>query len=705
MASSSSSSSSSSSHGKDKACHISQCVKAVRELKRDDGDPDALYCVATSPCSCGFKWPACSLPLHAQAVDTLCECLEKAEKHVAAFSTALGLIRLDPASAIGYCRVAKILKYLAKQQQQQQQQQQNTGNPNVARSAVAVIVRDAKLASADKLRDLIHLFVRAGLHNAEKYRPNGPVDRYRVILNRMAHSLNLAESRRDPLKKLPMEIARMVFACLSTSELCTCVQVSSRWNQIIMADKMLWTDVRLLRPKNPGRHLVDFIRKRRGIQTLVIGDINGFGLGIKKLLLLGNALENLERLVLSGDRPLTQLKHDPGEPLPQFNKLKQLSIRQVAEWNFNLVGKLVTNVAWSLEVLDFFVGIAGTRTVDRFPCDHLISTTFPRLKKLRLVYDVHKQPQYTQYLHMRYLVRYTPVLEELYLDGFSIPEPRGNELDWRIGSEDVVGWPSLHSVTFGEHMCVQPDAQIGASRCFPPLRRGLRKLEILTTDLALTHHILTMRDHRESESDPESTGSEASLELPSLQIFRCRTSVQPTLLQEVLKPAIDNGSLKVLELAIQPTGFSFPRFMSHAATYPIGVTIPPNTTRRGDPVPLEDFAWAASDHVHTIGLYGFNWSDGGSGGSGFDGQPMIEWIDKCFPNAETLVAYPGKYANTAPFIMGLICLRPGVVKTVHQDCLVGVEWDEAQKLAKKNGVRLCHTPKYVAAGWPVVEER
>ena len=83
------------SHGKDKSCNISQCILAIQ-----DTDPDALYRVATGPCSCGFVWPSCTRPLHLQAVDTLAECLEKTGHYAPAFSTALGLIRLDPASAI-----------------------------------------------------------------------------------------------------------------------------------------------------------------------------------------------------------------------------------------------------------------------------------------------------------------------------------------------------------------------------------------------------------------------------------------------------------------------------------------------------------------------------------------------------------------------------------------------------------------------------
>jgi hypothetical protein len=67
--------------------------------------------------------------------------------------------------------VAKILRYILKQHQ---------ADTQVARS-VLVILRDAELASADKLRDLINKFVRCGLYNMEKYR-HSPDDRYHVGL-------------------------------------------------------------------------------------------------------------------------------------------------------------------------------------------------------------------------------------------------------------------------------------------------------------------------------------------------------------------------------------------------------------------------------------------------------------------------------------------------------------------------------------------
>jgi hypothetical protein len=82
-------------HQKDTTCSISQCIAAVKS-----DDTDALDEAVRGPCACGYSWPTCTRPLHALALDAQAERLEKIERYVGAFSTALALVRLDPASAV-----------------------------------------------------------------------------------------------------------------------------------------------------------------------------------------------------------------------------------------------------------------------------------------------------------------------------------------------------------------------------------------------------------------------------------------------------------------------------------------------------------------------------------------------------------------------------------------------------------------------------
>ena len=82
-------------HQKDTTCSISQCIVAVKS-----DDADALDKAVRGPCACGYSWPTCTHSLHALALDAQAERLEKMERYVGAFSTALALVRLDPASAV-----------------------------------------------------------------------------------------------------------------------------------------------------------------------------------------------------------------------------------------------------------------------------------------------------------------------------------------------------------------------------------------------------------------------------------------------------------------------------------------------------------------------------------------------------------------------------------------------------------------------------
>lgn len=169
------------------------------------------------------------------------------------------------------------------------------------------------------------------------------------------------------------------------------------------------------------------------------------------------------------------------------------------------------------------------------------------------------------------------------------------------------------------------------------------------------------------------------------------STVQPHYLEHTLAPAAKSGSLKVLELTIQPRS-------------DLVVTSPSNPISVDVDEPAKDFAFAASDNIHTLGLRNFNWigsrDDWGTIGYSFDGQPFLDWLES-FPKLHTVFVYPGFYEGVDPFIMKLIA-HPRV-KVIHQDNLRGVSWDAAVKLAAEHGVELHHTPDHAPAGWPMIE--
>ncbi|KAK0635317.1 hypothetical protein B0T17DRAFT_38050 [Bombardia bombarda] len=653
------------SHGKDKSCNILQCAAAVK-----DADPDALYHVARGPCSCGFQWPSCTRPLHIQAVDTLAECLERARHYLAAFSTALGLVRLDPASAVGYCRVAKILRYLLRCHQNQ--------DLTVDRS-LAVIIRDAGLASANELRGLITLFIKSGLHNTQKYR-HSPDDKYHIILRKMAHNLNMAESLRDPIQKLPAELLGIIFSYLDTADLCRCTRVNKLWKQVVLSDKMLWRHIRMRRPKNPGRYFANFLKSHTEARSLVIDDMCDFSLTETKLRSIALFLPRLERLCLSSSKSFLDMRF-PTKPLgtPGINlkMLTQLSLISIPEHNFQTVRQLIHLTHASLEVLDIK------------PITHDIEEAFmldpmPKLKRLRIIGNSTNSN--TRIIEMQAIANGSPNLEHLHLDGLYIVW--SPHLDWNQRKR----WPALRSLYLGERMdgqstWVHIDGGTGQRVGPIPLNSSMQSIEILYANDRFIEDILFVPQAERSSPQVfiinEMSPPSEWIDYPNLEVFRCRTSIRPSLLQRVIGSAAKNGTLRVLEVTATSNGvLAFPHCVGDIRD------------------PADELAFAASEHVHTLGMYQFNWAAADNHYSVFNGQPFLDLLN-LFPNAETIAAYPGKHANTAPFLMKLIA-HPQT-KAVYQENLEGVEWDEACKLAKKNGVQLYHQPKFRPGGWPLVE--
>ncbi|GAB1313877.1 hypothetical protein MFIFM68171_04087 [Madurella fahalii] len=625
-------------HGKDKSCNISQCAAAVQGR-----DPDALYQVAKGPCACGYTWPSCTRPLHIQALDALAECLEKAKQHTSALSTALSIIRLDPASAVGYCRVAKIMRYLLKHSQ--------NSDPAVDRS-VAVILRDAGLASVDLLRGLINCFVKSGMYNTQRYR-HSPNNQYHFILRRMADSLKIEDARADPCKKLPVEVLRMIFSHLDSASIVRCLRVNKQWNQVVLRDSMLWADFRLGRPQNPGRFFSRFLQKHQEITSFVIHETADFVLTGTKLNSIFYGLPRLKRLCLCSRSSLGQQPGTFGLPGRSGAKLTQLSLASLH--SPAVVKQLVELTSDTLEVLDLIETGSGV--------DHTLgSFLFPRLKKLRITTVKTSQVA----IQMELLVRATPKLEQFYLDGFNIYTASLMPL-----AETRDHWPCLRRIVVGR--AVHSVNSSIYEDIFPPLPSSMRSIEILSLDPRIVNAALfTPTDRTLTDHSPS---------FPHLEVFRCSVPFEHHDLQRILEPAAEAGNLRVLELTTEPADG-------------------PTVIRQ----PAKDLAFIRPDKIHTLGLQNFNWASANEGylsGFGFNGQPFIDWLE-CFPNLHTVAVYPGLYPNVEAFIMKLI-QHPNV-KAIHQDVLRGVYWDEAVKMAKKFGVELHNTPKHMPSEWPMLED-
>ncbi|KAK4241638.1 hypothetical protein C8A03DRAFT_30221 [Achaetomium macrosporum] len=657
-------------HGKDKSCNISQCIDAVRS-----DDCGALYRVAKGPCACGYSWPSCIRPEHAIALDALAECLDKAGQHVSAFSTALGIIRLDPASAVGYCRAAKILRYLLKKKHPQK------SNTAVTRS-LAVILKDAKLPSADMLRDVLNRFVSSGLWSRNHY-GNGLNDSYDVILHMIAHSLKISAARTDPVKKLPLEVLSSIFAQLDTTSLIKCIQVNKQWNQVVLRDSSLWVDMRLSRPQNPKTHFRRFLQQRPGIRTLAIHDASDFQVTETKLSCMMYGLRQLKRLYLNSGKtfPAIQKLAFKGIEGRAAASLTQLSI--VGFDSEEPVQKLIEVTRNTLETLDLVkTGQQVNQIFKKF--------SFPKLKKLRIIsgYLPEEVSPDVPTIETEFVVLATPNLEQFHLDGFAVAwrVERSGPSPLTVAAKNSL-WPSLRGIIVGPELIYSNHAQFYSwhSRIVPPFTSNMRSIEILGNNLDIVSNVLFAVD---AENPPPGGLSFTDLPEPhiliNLEVFRCLTRQihDMELLKDLIGPAAKAGSLKVFELCGQ-------------------LPYTPSYIRD----PAKDLSFALSENLHTLGFHSFNFFHDSTNSLGtnraFDGQPFIDWLD-CFPKLHTVCAYPGRWEATDVFMMQLIA-HPRV-KVLHQDVLRGVAWDEACRLAELYGVELHHTPNFVPAGWPMLED-
>ncbi|CCC11278.1 unnamed protein product [Sordaria macrospora k-hell] len=648
------------SHGNNKACHISQCVTAVYEES-----PDALYRAAKEPCPCGFVWPSCIDLFHIRAVDALADSLDKQEKHVAAFSTALGLIRLDPAHPIGYCRVARILRNLTKNKDQQ-----------TAALALTTLLRDSKLDPSHDVHDLTVRFVRSGLYNMEKYR-RVKYNQYHILLRQLSSMLDMPESKRDPVEKLPHELLTMIWSHLDTETLMKCERVSRKWQKAVLSDSVLWSKVSLGRPGKPGRLFPRFLNKHKNIRSLTISDTSYFKMTHDKLQMIMRGLPGLERLSLH--RRMRLNNPDGPEDVPNllggvqgkhFTKLTHLSLNKL---DAHTAGELLPLTSLSLQVLDLqgFVGKNLNAIMTR--------QLWPSLRKLRLkMRDEDYGPRIDLgQLNMNGLMKLTPYLEELHIEGYGLKFVNlfDNKMAFdkvKVPSSDIQPWQNLQSLYLGSLRSNPLIEDMFMGSYVLPALPNLRSVEILSDRAHLIDYLFTTCDERGSPLGSSLTGLHgptaqsgiASAGWPRLEVFRCHGPISTGILQKALGEAATNGSLKVLELAINSDQSLF--------------------DRRIQVDPRKDWAFASSPSVHHLGLYHFNWAQHYSN---FDGQLFIDWLQK-FPNVDTVTVAPGRHSGILPFIEKLIA-HPQI-KTLYFDPsgLSSPERYEVMDTGKKYGVRL-----------------
>ncbi|KAK3403193.1 hypothetical protein B0T20DRAFT_400264 [Sordaria brevicollis] len=658
------------SHGPNKACHISQCVAAVYEES-----PDALYRAAREPCPCGFVWPSCTDVFHICGLDHLAYSLDKEGKHVAAFSTALGLIRLDPAHPMGYCRAAKILRGLTKKQDGWGQDGWGQYEENQTKAlALSNILRDSKLDPSHSVRDLIVRFVRSGLYNMEQYRRVKKDSQCHILLRQMASMLGMPESKRDPVEKLPRELLTMIWSQLDTRDLMRCERVNKKWQKLLLSDSVLWNEVSLGRPGKPARFFPRFLNKHKGMRSLTIHDTSYFKMSHDKLEMIMRGLPKLERICLHRRMRLNN-PYGPKD-VPKLlggvkgKHLAMLTHLSLDQLDTRTTGQLLALTSTSLQVLDL-QGFSG-KHLDEI----MKQQSWPSLRKLRLKKrdDDADLNIINGQLNLNGLMNLTPYLEELHIEGygFSFVHFINTHPFDKVPLSDVRPWQNLHSLylgSVGKHDNLENMVQ-GAGVL--PALPNLRSIEILSDSIHLISYLFTTCDEKGSPlpniiNDLDGTTAEsgiASAGWPRLEVFRSRGPISTGILRKALGEAAASGSLKVLELAINSEESMF------------------GTTPRQ--LDLKNWAFASSSSVRHLGLHHFNWAPHHAS---FEGKPFIDWLEK-FPNVDTVTVAPGRHKDVLPFI-GALITHPKI-KTLYFDPrgMANPETYEAIQLGMTCGVRL-----------------
>ncbi|KAK4144316.1 uncharacterized protein C8A04DRAFT_11618 [Dichotomopilus funicola] len=638
-------------HGKDKSCHIIQCMEAVKT-----NDPAALRQVAECPCTCGYPWPSCNNPQHALALDQLANCLDKAKQYTAALSTALSTVRLDPTSAVGYCRGGRILRYLLRSHS-------NDPNTPEMRAAAVATQNIGTIPSSVVLRDCLVRFVEIGVRLTSRYRQI-PKDRYDTILQRMAHHLRSDVARRDPSRAMPPELMSLTFSFLSISDLIRCMLVSRSWNRLVNQDGLLWSHLSLSRPGNAKGFFSIFLGRHPQIYTFIIKDIVEFGLSPKKLFKILKGMPELRQLHLGHKGAGSYVLEDPSNTWNVLAKrlskigLTHLSLKSIK----GVHSRILPFCRASLRVLDLVDTCEG---LDLTPC----SSALNNLKFLRITNNGREI-----YLDLARFVAFTPNLEEFCVSG-----------PFQLGRSDVSSvshgykWPRLRRLVidgavnqdfahFADFFLWDPVMP----SILPLMPKALRSIELLGQH-GLASSILSDNSDLDYNEKDES--------FPFIEVFRCISSpLTPEKLKKILSFSARNNRLQVLDIALDTKSF-----------------VPATPTDRF--TPKRDLDFLACDSLHTLGLHDFNfYHDPHSlSPTRFDGQPFVDWLD-LFPNVHTVYVYPGNWDNVLKLISALI--NHPQIKVIYQNVLAGVQWDAAKAAAKEKGKELNSTKRYVGPVWP-----
>lgn len=340
--------------------------------------------VAGSPCSCGYSWPRCTSSKHIEALDRLADVQQQDEQWISAIATAMGLIRLDPTSAAGYCRAAKVMRALDRAARRAKEA---GGSEGKAQRSINLLMMYTEVLQPEQLRSLEIKFIKAGLREVDR-KPTlkntqettsleqPSTINYARVLQLMADRHGLPAAKRDPARLLPLELLEHIFSWLNFSTRIRCLRVNRNWYHIIMASRKLWTRVELFHPKpTSDRVFSSFLNRHQEIQTLIFDFNNSSNLSAKKMSAIVT-LPSLKHLLLRSRWMCRNPELQSKLVLPQRSHLTQLCLVGF-EYGREFPGRLLKLTSQTLKVLQL-LRVQGTLFSDEE------IHPMPRLRKLAI---------------------------------------------------------------------------------------------------------------------------------------------------------------------------------------------------------------------------------------------------------------------------------------------------------------------------------
>ncbi len=270
-----------------------------------------------------------------------------------------------------------------------------------------------------------------------------------------------------------------------------------------------------------------------------------------------------------------------------------------------------------------------------------------------------------------------PNLEQLCLDGFILfHEPTPAE---DLG---VTPWSRLRVLVLGPKALVVGTATGPGSTWFHRLLNPQMRVVDVMSESTIEARAVFFETVASPITNSEVISS--CVVLPNLEVFRCRGQLDSLWLEQMIGPAIVEGNLHSLDVCLGRWDYGLKR------PVPEDQQPPPGKLR----LPATELSFTFSEHITTLGLRDFEWSNTSDYYSAFNPKPFLEWLDH-FPNVHTVRVYPGPIADGLILFLELL-KRSDRVKVIYQDSLDLKEYYVAKAEADKRGVILHHKYKEMA---------